>query len=189
MSTPTQLKWLPKLIGFDSEIQYKKGVENVTTDALSRLQSSRRLVVGNDQSLKTELLKQFYKGLMGGHSGVRTTTNKICNLAAYPGLLQPLPMSTRIWSNISMDFIDSLPKSQGKTVILVVVDREQPKNWMKWLSLAEWRYNTNHHSAINTTPYEIVYGQSPPIHVPYIGGDSRVESVDRSLTAREEAIE
>ncbi|GJY18603.1 putative mitochondrial protein [Tanacetum coccineum] len=40
MSTPTQLKWLPKLMGFDYEIQYQKGVENVTADALSRLQSS-----------------------------------------------------------------------------------------------------------------------------------------------------
>ncbi|GJX64111.1 reverse transcriptase [Tanacetum coccineum] len=60
---------------------------------------------------------------------------------------------------------------------------------MKWLSLAEWWYNTNHHSTINTTPYEIVYGQIPPIHVPYVGGDNRVESVDRTLTARKEAIE
>ncbi|GJV32931.1 reverse transcriptase [Tanacetum coccineum] len=34
----------------------------------------------------------------------------------------------------------------------------------------------------------VVYCQTPPIHVPYIPGDSRVEEVDRTLQAREEAI-
>ncbi|KAH0650157.1 hypothetical protein KY284_030069 [Solanum tuberosum] len=43
------------------------------------------------------------------------------NLAAYPGLLQPLPISDIVWSQ--MDFIDGLPKSQGYEVILVVVDK------------------------------------------------------------------
>nr|GEU62195.1 retrotransposable element Tf2 [Tanacetum cinerariifolium] len=66
---------------------------------------------------------------------------------------------------------------------------EQPKHWMKWLSLAEWWYNTNHHYAINTTPYEIFYGQCPPVDVPYVGGESKVESVDRSLKAREEDVD
>lgn len=35
--------------------------------------------------------------------------------------------------------------------------RERPWEWMKWLSLAEWWYNTNYHSFIKATPYEIVY--------------------------------
>ncbi|KAG1958060.1 retrotransposable element [Pimephales promelas] len=39
------------------------------------------------------------------------------------GLLQPLPVPSRPWSHIALDFITALPPSQGNTVILTVVDR------------------------------------------------------------------
>jgi len=39
------------------------------------------------------------------------------------GLLQPLEVTYAAWSSISTDFITQLPESQGKTQIMVVVDR------------------------------------------------------------------
>ena len=40
-----------------------------------------------------------------------------------PGLLQPLSIPSQRWEEVSMDFITGLPKSEGKSVIMVIVDR------------------------------------------------------------------
>ena len=40
-----------------------------------------------------------------------------------PGLVQPLSIHSQRWEEISMDFIIGLPNSEGKSVIMVVVDR------------------------------------------------------------------
>lgn len=62
---------------------------------------------------------------------------------------------------------------------------DNPKEWFKWLPLAEFWYNTNFHSSTKTTPFQVLYGQQPPTHIPYLLGLSCVAAVDRSLTARE----
>lgn len=38
-------------------------------------------------------------------------------------LLQPLPISETIWQNISINFIEGLPQSHNKSVIMVMVDK------------------------------------------------------------------
>ncbi|GJY87370.1 retrotransposon-related protein [Tanacetum coccineum] len=65
---------------------------------------------------------------------IETTSKGICgickvcqankpDLSSYPGLLQPLPILKLVWSEISMDFIEGLPSSHGKSAIFVIVDR------------------------------------------------------------------
>ncbi|GKC72762.1 transposon ty3-I gag-pol polyprotein [Tanacetum coccineum] len=148
ITTPSQMKWLPKLMRFDYEILYKQGSENKAADALSRIPTSAqlrkgKLVVGNNEELRQQLLQYFHADLSGGHSGVQATLKRIIglcywkklrqqvkvfvaiyrlcqtnkpDLSAYPGLLQPLPISTLVWSEISMDFIEGLPSSNGKSL-------------------------------------------------------------------------
>jgi hypothetical protein len=36
-----------------------------------------------------------------------------------------------------------------------------PKQWSKWLSVAEFWYNTSHQTAIGLTPFQALYGHSP----------------------------
>lgn len=36
-----------------------------------------------------------------------------------------------------------------------------PTKWSKWLSSCEFWYNTNWHSSLNKTPFEVLYGQHP----------------------------
>ncbi|KAK2908400.1 hypothetical protein Q8A73_009473 [Channa argus] len=39
------------------------------------------------------------------------------------GLLQPLPIPSRPWSHIALDFVTGLPPSHGNTTILTIIDR------------------------------------------------------------------
>ena len=42
---------------------------------------------------------------------------------AYLGLLQPLDIPGGPWESISTDFIEGLPRSEGKDCIMVIMDR------------------------------------------------------------------
>lgn len=59
LTTLFQTKWLPKLLGFYYEISYKKGSENVTADALSRIHTGAELCSLVLSTIASNLLQQI----------------------------------------------------------------------------------------------------------------------------------
>ncbi|GJZ12877.1 reverse transcriptase [Tanacetum coccineum] len=186
------------------------------------LKRKGRIMVENDMELKNQLIAYFHEGDVGGHSGFvkecDTCQRQKPHLSSYHGLLQPLPIPERIWTKVSMDFIEKLPNSQGKTVIMVVVDRLSKHAY--FMPLAH-PFNASQVAQVfldevyklHGLPESIVSDRdkvflgnfwkslfstlkvklnsilpNTPIHIPYTPGDSRVENVDRTLHSREEAI-
>jgi hypothetical protein len=106
--------------------------------------------VGHNIALQTKIINAFHASALGGHSGVQTTYQRatrlfywlglksdvqsfvqqclICQqakheLCKYPTLLQLLTIPKLYWQDISMDFVEGLPNSQGYYVHMVVIDR------------------------------------------------------------------
>ncbi|XP_049350416.1 uncharacterized protein LOC125815057 [Solanum verrucosum] len=103
-----------------------------------------------------------------------------------------------------MDFSDGLPKSHSSEVIPIVVDRLNKyghflplKHPYTAQSVAQVFLDTivklhglpdtitNDRNAIQNTPYEALYGRPPPLHLPYLSGESASSEVDTTLVNKE----
>ncbi|WVZ08755.1 hypothetical protein V8G54_022101 [Vigna mungo] len=98
-----------------------------------RLFYKGKLVLPSKSSSIPTIFKDMHESPIGGHSGYFRTFKRIVGVIywkvcqrnkaetlAPAGLLQPLPIPTQVWSDISMDFIEGLPKVQGKDTIFIV---------------------------------------------------------------------
>lgn len=63
---------------------------------------------------------------------------------------------------------------------------QKPNQWHKWLSMAEWWYNTSHHSAIQMSPYKALYGKDPPSMNYHQAQKSSIASIDEFMRNRAE---
>lgn len=60
----------------------------------------------------------------------------------------------------------------------------RPKEWTKWLTWAEYCYNTSWYSMIKRSPFEVVYRRAPPIVLSYFPGIAKVAVVEEELKDR-----
>nr|GEU49340.1 putative mitochondrial protein [Tanacetum cinerariifolium] len=164
--------------------------------------------------------------LWRGTPAVQEHRLKYLTLAS-SGLLQPLELPEKVWDEVTMDFINGLPKSEGFTVILVVVDRiskydhfvplrhpytsstmaaifmrevirldgvpkamvtDRDKQWSRWLSWAEYWYNTSYRTCSKVTPFKILYGRDPPKVIPYETNSVPTFEVDKYLEERDRVL-
>lgn len=65
----------------------------------------------------------------------------------------------------------------------------RPKEWSKFLHWAEYWFNTNWHSATKVTPFEAVYGRSPPQLLTYLPEDVQDKEVAEAMLSRDIAIQ
>ncbi|CAH9118783.1 unnamed protein product [Cuscuta epithymum] len=85
------------------------------------------------------------------------------------------------------------PETDGQTEVLNRVletylrcfTSEQPRQWIRWISWAEYWYNTAFQTAARVTPFEVVYGRPPPSIRRFLPGESSVAAVAEVLGSRD----
>jgi hypothetical protein len=65
----------------------------------------------------------------------------------------------------------------------------KPKVWVSWLPMAEWWYNTNHHSSMGITPFKALYGYPPSRLLLYVSGTTANTAADAQLKSRAQILQ
>jgi len=85
---------------------------------------------------------------------------------------------------------DGQSEAVNKTIAMYLrcITGDRPRAWLEWLPWAEYCYNTSYHSALRTSPFQVVYGRPPPALLPYTAGSSRTDAIDALLQNRDDFL-
>ncbi|GJW97926.1 ty3-gypsy retrotransposon protein [Tanacetum coccineum] len=124
IQTPIQQKYVRKLMGFDFKVEYKPGISNQAADALSRMYEDDETEFHDTPCAEHEGVKKMLVGLSALFYWPRMRKSVeeyvkqclVCQQTKYStqamcGYLQPLPLPSAVWEDVSMDFIIGLPLS------------------------------------------------------------------------------
>jgi transposase InsO family protein len=79
----------------------------------------------------------------------------------------------------------------NKTIAMYLrcITGDRPRAWLDWLPWAEYCYNMSYHSALKTTPFQVVFGRPPPALLPYTKGEASTDTVDTLLRDRDSFLQ
>jgi hypothetical protein len=66
---------------------------------------------------------------------------------------------------------------------------DKPKEWVEWLPLAQYCYNTAFHHSTKMAPFEAVFGYSPPRLITYMPGTTMVDIVADQLRSKDQVLQ
>lgn len=65
---------------------------------------------------------------------------------------------------------------------------DHPRQWFQFLHLAEYWFNTSYHSSIKMSPFEALFGRSPPSVRDYVFGQTTIIDLNNSLQNRQQVL-
>jgi predicted aspartyl protease len=135
---------------FPTMLGIKVSISECTIDESGYLLFRGRRWVPNSEPLRTGLIQETHDSVIGGHPGREATAALMSRQFFWPNMLQdirrfvrncdvcgrmkpwrerrqgflkPLPVPSRLWREISIDFVTDLPISEGCTNLAVITDR------------------------------------------------------------------
>eukprot|EP00253_Pinus_taeda_P035943 PITA_35943 len=184
---------------------------------------------GKTLQAKRNILMELHTSPLGGHSGILEAYHRVKKEICWDGpksdiqkllveclvcqqnnvetiktsgLLQPLSIPSQHWEEVSMDFITGLPKSEGKSVIMVVVDRLT--KYAHFCALSHpFKASTVSTAFMETiqklhgnpkiiqqmTPFMALYGYQPPSITSYLRENSKVQAVEHHIEHQQQVLQ
>ncbi|KAL0328252.1 UNVERIFIED_CONTAM: hypothetical protein Scaly_2257800 [Sesamum calycinum] len=179
-----QHKWLSKLLGYSS-------LNNLDL-VLSFSRNSTALLLGDTPAYAPPLvvcLPHFIGlkcALMFTNSS-KVVVDRLSKHAHFVGLPSKFTVSTLVAS-----FAVEIYRLHGMHGQIKVLNRvletylryfvgEEPRFWFQFLHSAEFWYNSCPPSSFSMTPFQTLYGRSPPTISSYISGSSPIAALDDAL--------